>query len=131
MAKLIEEVDGTSGISRTEHALLSVLEGDVATARLRLTRALERLGYQVIVEDPLYARRSARGWAVYYCSFNILDYQRKLRISLKQLSSNATLATFDYEVDHFGAVSFKGDRQTLRLEAEAMIALASQSAVKT
>jgi hypothetical protein len=108
-----------------------VLSGDIESGRRRLTRALERLGYQVISEDPLYARRSARGWAAYYCSFNILDYPRKLKIGLKQLSPNATLATFDYAVDHFGAFSSKGDRQTLRLEAEAIIALASQNATVT
>lgn len=127
MAKFMEEIDGTSGMSRTEHALRSVLSGDVESARLRLTRALEKLGYHIISEDPLYARRSARGWAAYYCSFDILDYPRKLRIGLKALSPNATLATFDYSVNHFGALSFKGDRQTLRLEAEAIIALATQS----
>ena len=131
MAKFMEEVDGTSGISHTKHALRSVLSGDIESGRLRLTRALERLGYQVISEDPLYARRSARRWAVYYCSFDILDYPRKLKIGLKALSPNATLATFDYAVDHFGAFSSQGDRQTLRLEAEAIIALATQNATIT
>jgi hypothetical protein len=131
MAKFMEEVDGTSGMSRTKHALRSVLSGDIESGRLRLTRALERLGYHVISEDPLYARRSARGWAVYYCSFDILSYPRELKIGLKALSPNATLATFDYAVDHFGAFSSKGDRQTLRLEAEAIIALATQNATIT
>lgn len=130
MPKFMEEVDGTSGLSRTSHVLRSVLSGDPENGRLRLTRALEKLGYRVISEDPLYARRSARR-AVYYCSFDILDYPRKLKIGLKALSPNATLATFDYAVDHFSAVSFKGDRQTLRLEAEAIIALATQSATIT
>lgn len=131
MPKFMEEVDGTSGLSRTSHVLRSVLSGDIESARLSLTRALEKLGYHVVSEDPLYARRSARGWAVYYCSFDILSYPRKLSIGLKALSANATLATFDYAADHFGAFSFKGDRQTLRLEAEAIIALATQSATKT
>lgn len=131
MAKFMEEVDGTSGLSRTSHVLRSVLSGDTESARLRLTRALETLGYHVISEEPLYARRSARRWAVYYCSFDILDYPRKLKIGLKALSPNATLAIFDYAVEHFGAVSSKGDRQTLRLEAEAIVALATQSAAIT
>ena len=131
MAKFMEEVDGRGGLSRTEHALRSVLCGDIETARVSLTRALERLGYNIISEDPLYARRSARGWAVYYCSFDILAYPRKLRIGLKPLGPNATLATFDYAVEHFGAFSSRGDRQTLKLEAEAIIALASQSATVT
>jgi hypothetical protein len=131
MAKFMEEVDGTSGLSRTNHVLRSVLNGDIESGRLRLARALEKLGYHVISEDPLYARRSARRWAKYYCSFDILDYPRKLKIGLKALSPNATLATFDYAAKHFGAVSSKGDLQTLRLEAEAIIALAAQNATIT
>lgn len=131
MAKFIEEVDGTSGLSHTNHVLRSVLSGDIESGRLRLARALEKLGYNVISEDPLYARRSARKWAVYYSSFDIMDYPRKLKIGLKALGPNATLATFDYAADHFGSFSFKADRQTFRLEAEAIIALASESATIT
>jgi len=127
----MEEVDGTSGLSRTSNVLRSVLSGDIESGRQRLARALEKLGYHVISEDPLYARRGARGWAVYYCSFNILDYPRKLKIGLKVLGPNATLATFDYAAEHLGSVSFKSDRHTLRLEAEAIIALASQSGTIT
>ena len=127
----MEEVDGTSGLSRTNHVLRSVLSGDIESGRLRLTRALEKLGYHVISEDPLYARRGARGWAVYYSSFDILDYPRKLKIGLKALSPNATLATFDYAAEHLLAFSSRGDRQTLRLEAEAIIALATQSGTTT
>src|SRR5688572_25140985 len=131
MSKLMEEVDGTSGLSRTSHVLRSVLSGDIEGVRQRLARAVEKLGYHVISEDPLYARRGARGWAVYYSSFDILDYPRRLKIGLKALGPNATLATFDYAAEHLGSVSFKGDRQTLRLEAEAIIALASQSGTIT
>jgi len=131
VAKFIEELDGTSGLSHTSHVLRSVLSGDIESGRLSLARALEQLGYHVISEDPLYARRGARRWAVYYCSFDILDYPRKLKIGLKELGPNATLATFDYSANHFGSFSFKGDRQTLRLEAEAIIALASQRATIT
>jgi hypothetical protein len=131
MAELIEEVDGSSGISRTEHALRSVLNSDIENARQRLTHALDRLGYKVISEEPLYARRRARGWAAYYCSADILEYPIKLSIGLKQLSPNVTLATFDYVVEHFGVVSFKGDQQTLKREAEAIIALATSGATSS
>jgi hypothetical protein len=131
MAKFMEEVDGTSGLSRTTHVLRSVISGDIESGRASLTRALEKLGYHVISEDPLYARRSARGWARYYCSFDILDYPRKLTIGLKALGPNSTLVTFDYSAEHFGALSSKGDRQTLRLEAEAITALATQTATIT
>jgi hypothetical protein len=125
MADLVEEVDGSRGMSRTEHALRSVLNDDVESVRRHLTQALDRLGYTVISEEPLYARRGARGRATYYCSADILEYPIKLTIGLKRLSPSATLATFDYTVEHFGSVSFKGDQQTLRREAEAIIALAT------
>jgi hypothetical protein len=127
----MEDVDGSSGLSRTRHALRSVLSGDLEGSRQRLVHALQKLDYQVISEDSLYARRSARGWAAYYCSFNILEYPRHLTINLRALSPNATLATFDYSVDHFGAFSSKRDRHTLRLEAEAIMALAAQNTTST
>lgn len=128
MAELIEEVDGSSGISRTEHALRSVLNGDSNAVRQKFIHALGKLGYKVISEDPLYVRRSAQGWAAYYCSADILEDPIKLTIGLKQLSSNATLATFDYAVEHSGSMSYKGDQQTLKREAEAIIALATSDA---
>ena len=128
MAEFIEEVDGSRGMSRTEHALRSVLNKDIESVRQRLTNALDKLGYKVISEEPLYARRQARGWASYYCSTDILEYPIKLTIGLKQLSSNVTLATFDYAVEHTAGMSFKGDQQTLKREAEAIIALAASGA---
>jgi hypothetical protein len=128
MTDPIEEVDGSRGLSRTGHALRSVLNDDVEVVRRRLTQALETLGYTVISEEPLYARRGARGRAAYYCSADILEYPMKLTIGLKRLSPGATLATFDYAVEHTGGVSFKGDQQTVRREAEAIIALATSGA---
>lgn len=125
MADLVEEVDGSTGMSRTEHVLRSVLNDDAESVRRRLTQALDRLGYAVITEEPLYARRGARGRAAYYCSADILEYPIKLTVGLRRLSPSATLATFDYVVEHVGSVSFEGDRQTLRREAEAIIALAA------
>jgi hypothetical protein len=129
MAEFIEEVDGSRGMSRTEHVLRSVLNSDIESVRQRLIQALDRLGYKVISEEPLYARRRARGWAAYYCSANILEYPIKLTIGLKQLSPNVTLTTFDYAVEHLGGVSFKGDQQTLKCEAEAIIALATSGTI--
>lgn len=125
MAEFIEEVDGSRGMSRTEHALRSVLNCDLDAARARLIEAVERLDYKVITDEPLFARRRARGLGAYYLSANILEYPIKLTIGLRRLSSDATLATFDYVVEHTGGVSFKGDQQTLTREAEAIIALAT------
>ena len=125
MAEFLEEVDGSRGMSRTEHALRSVLESDIETVRSRLIHALERLDYTVISDEPLHARRRARGLAPYLFSANILEYPIKLTIGLRQIGPHATLATFDYVAEHTGSVSFKGDLQTLTREAEAIIALAS------
>jgi hypothetical protein len=63
MAEFIEEVDGSHGMSHTEHALRSLLNSDIESVRRRLIVALERMGYEVISEEPLHARRRARGWA--------------------------------------------------------------------
>lgn len=104
MAEFIEEVDGSRGMSHTEHTLRSVLHDDIESARQRLSHALDRLDYKVISEEPLYARRRARGWAAYYFSADILEYPIKLTIGLKPLSPNLTLATFDYAVEHWGSV---------------------------
>ena len=125
MPEFIEEVDGSRGMSRTEHALRSVLDSDINTARKRLIQALERLDYTVITDEPLHARRKARGLGSYYLSANILEYPIKLTIGLRQISDHATLATFDYVAEHTGGVSFKGDLRTLTREAEAIIALAT------
>ena len=125
MAEIIEEIDGSRGMSRTEHALQSVLDSNIDSVRTRLIQALERLDYKVISDDPLYARRGARGLGRYYVSANILDYPTKLTIGLRQISAQATLVTFDYVAEHTGGMSFKGDLQTLNREAEAIIALAA------
>lgn len=125
MTDLIKEVDGSPGWSRTEHALQSVLDSDVESVRARLIHALEKLDYMVITDEPLHARRKARGLARYRVAANILDYPIKLTIGLRQISGNATLVTFDYVAEHEGSISFEGDRRTLTREAEAIIALAS------
>jgi hypothetical protein len=125
MVEILEEMDGNRGLSRTEHALRSVLNSDIENVRQRLIHALDKLDYKVISEEPLYARRGARGGAAHYFSADILEYPIKLTIGLRQLSPNATLGTFDYAVEHAGGVSFKGDQQTLKREAEAIIALAT------
>src|SRR5688500_18878211 len=112
-------------MSRTEHALRSVLDCDLESARSHLIAALDRLDYKVISDEPLFARRQARGLAAYYLSANILDYPIKLTIGLRRLRPDATLATFDYVVEHTGGVSFKGDQQTQTREAAAISALAT------
>ena len=125
MSDLVETIDGKRGLSRTEHALRSVLIGSVESVRPRLVQALEQMGYNVLTDAPLYARRRARGLARYYLSANILEYPTEVTIGLREIGQDSTLATFDYVLEHPGGMSFKGDQHTLTREAEAIIAIAA------
>jgi hypothetical protein len=108
-----------------DHDLTLTISGDAESLRRRLREALETLGYTVLDEQSLYAKRAAQGGACYDCSFEALDYPTRLNISLKQTNQFAVLATFHYEVkSHWGMT--RGDRQTLWREAQAIAALASE-----
>jgi ribosomal protein L40E len=131
MGESLVVADGSSGIGNTEFYLKKVLTGDVEGVRARLIIALERLHYRVLSEQPLQAKRSARGWGSFYVSADVLDYPTKLTVALKALGPATTLVTLDYEVTHAAALSTKGDRQTLRREAEAILALAADHVVPT
>src|SRR5437867_3693303 len=98
------------------------MAGEVESVRQRLAHALEKFGYFVVSEDTLHARRGACGWAAYDCSANVLDYPTALTIGLKPLNAGATQATFNYWVKC--SMLTDGDLQTLRREAEAIVALA-------
>lgn len=113
------------GTTVTDHDLTLAIPGDAASVRARLTQALQTLGYKVVAEQPIYAKRSAQGAARYDCSFSILDYQTTLTIFLKQTNDSAILATFNYELKSCTWMT-KGDRQALRREAEAIAALATE-----
>jgi hypothetical protein len=93
--------------------------------RLRLTEAIKKLGYKVLGEQPLYAKRGGQGSACLECSVNALDYPTTLTISLKQTNDVAVVATFNYEIKSYMHIT-KGDRQTLAREAEAIAALATE-----
>ncbi|MGH9832107.1 MAG: zinc ribbon domain-containing protein [Blastocatellia bacterium] len=112
-----------------EHDVTRIVAGDPESARARLADALEQMGYRVLDENPLQARRSARGRAATGCSTDILDYSTSLNIGLKSAGPNSTRVTFDYVVKqvYTGYLS-KGDRHTLTREAEAVIALATARA---
>jgi ribosomal protein L40E len=81
--------------------------------------------YRVLDEQPIRAKRSARGLGAYYASADVRDYPTTLTVALKPLGAGAILVTLDYGVTHTGGISSKGDRQTLRREAEAILALAA------
>lgn len=131
MGELLVVTDGSSGIGNTEFYLKKVLTGDAESVRARLILALESLNYRVLGEQPVQAKRSARGWGAFYISADVRDYPTKLTVALKPLGAATTLVTFDYEVTHAAGISTKGDRQTLRREAEAILALAADHVAAT
>jgi predicted nucleic acid-binding Zn ribbon protein len=109
----------------SDHILSITLVGEVETLRPRLVEAVQRLGYRLLGEQPIYAKRGATGGAGWDCSFEVLDYPTTLTISLKQVNEVAIVATFSYEIKSYMGMT-KGDRQTLMREAEAIAALASE-----
>ncbi len=117
-----------SGTILSDHDVTLAIPGDVEGVRARLSDALQQLGYRVLGDQPLHAKRKTQGSAGWGCSFNILDYPTTVTISLKQTNNVAVLATFNYEIKSYANIT-KGDRQTLRREAEALAALATERLV--
>ncbi len=116
---------GTTTIS--DHDLTLAIPGDAGSVRARLVNAIQMLGYKVLGDQPIHAKRGSQCSARWDCSLNVLDYATTLTISLKQTNDTAVLATFNYEVKSYMRMT-KGDRQTLAREAEAIIALAMERA---
>ena len=106
-----------------EHLLSRILLGDVESVRSRLADGLEQLGYYVLKEEPLVARRAARGWASWFGSNNVLNYSVVLTVAVKPLSVGVARITFCYALKH--RMLTNSGRQTLTREAEAIIALAA------
>jgi hypothetical protein len=120
----ITDISGGYGSQTTEIYLKRVLAGNVESVRRRLSAALERLGYDVIEEEPaLLGRRGAKGWGTWGGSADVLDYAMTLVIRLKPIGMYATCATFDYIIRH--PWLSRGDKEVLIREAEAITALAS------
>jgi hypothetical protein len=120
---------GGYGSQTTEIYLKRVLAGNIESVRARLGVALERLGYDVLEEEPaLHGRRGARGWGLWYSSADVLDYPMTLVIRLKSAGEHTTHATFDYTIKH--PWLSKGEKEVLTREAEAIVALATTRAVE-
>jgi hypothetical protein len=118
------DVSGGYGSQTTEIYLKRELVGSVENVSARLIAALERLGYDVIEEQPaILGRRAARGWGTWYGSADVLDYSMTLVIRLKPIGDHSTRATFDYKVCH--PWLSKGDKEVVSREAEAITALAT------
>jgi len=117
--------DYMSGTTVSDHDLTLAIPGDISTVRARLVEAIQQLGYKVLGEQPIHAKRPARACARMDCSLNVLDYPTDLNISLKQANDVSVLATFNYEIKSYMRMT-KGDRQTLAREAEAITALITE-----
>jgi len=117
----------TSGLdyetNNSEHDLSVLIAGDIETVRKQLVKALEKLGYQVIDEQPLTARRNASNEAKNYTSTNILDYPIKLIVGLKSIDDN-TKASFNYEIKYPWVG--KAEKHLIFLEVKSICALANQ-----
>lgn len=120
---------GGYGSQTTEIYLKRVLAGNIESVRARLCVALERLGYDLLEEEPaLRGRRAARGWGTWYGSADVLDYPMTLVVRLKSAGEHSTHATFDYTIKH--PWLSKGEKEVLTREAEAIVALATNRAAE-
>lgn len=121
MAEFIVTSEASTGVIHSGHKTDRVLKGPLPAVRSALIEALEKLGYHVLSEQPLVARRRAR-----------LDSLAKLQrsvvtvtIALKTASERVTTVVVDYEVANTGM--YKGDHATIEREVDALVALARQS----
>lgn len=118
------DTSGGYGSQTTEIYLKRELVGSLESVSARLIAALERLGYDVIEDQPaILGRRGARGWGTWYGSADVLDYSMTLVIRLKPIGDHSTRATFDYKVSH--PWLSKGDKEVVSREVEAITALAT------
>lgn len=120
MSEFIPAVDASGGAYVGQHSVKRVLAGDIESVRRRLTGGLEALGYTVLSESPLQARREQLKDCI---RADFTEHQRRLAVLLRPSSEIATIAVFDFSVIHAGLMT-KGDRRTLEREVDAIIALA-------
>lgn len=108
------------GLDTVECDLKLVLPGTVESLRPRLATALEQMGYHVVSEEPLQAKRGGTSF-----SLEVLKYPVSLFLGFKPVGERATQVTFSYSLKHSGAgLITKGDLPVLAREAEAVAAIA-------
>jgi hypothetical protein len=124
------KVGGTGG-SQYELRVTQTLNGGLESVRGRLSSALNRLGYDVLSQEPaLEARRGARGWAKWGGSSGVLESSVALTIWLRADSAYVTHAIFDYK--SWAEPTYKsGDMKVLAREAQAIAALATAQSATT
>jgi hypothetical protein len=117
---MLDSGDGVSASTYGEFHLTLTLAGNTDGLRERLGSAAEKLGYRIISDDPLVARRGGAGYSS--ITSTVLDYARTLTFRLKPAGTGATLVTFNYTGY---PLNYKGPRVVITREAEAIAALAS------
>jgi hypothetical protein len=117
---MMESGDGVSASTYGEFHLTLTLAGDAESVRERLGSAAEKLGYRIVSDDPLVARRGGAGYGS--LTSTVLDYARTLTFRLKPAGTGATHVTFNY-VGY--PLNYSGARVVITREAEAIAALAS------
>ncbi|MBL8192001.1 MAG: zinc ribbon domain-containing protein [Acidobacteria bacterium] len=124
-AEFMATMGDGSGYYTFEHDLIRQVACDADHIRLRLADALEQMGYRVLNDNPIQAKRSAKNGAASGCSSNILDYQTTLNVGIKSVGPSLSRVTFAYEIKGvYSGYMSKGDHNTLTREAEAIIAIA-------
>lgn len=122
-AEFIPVMSDNSGQMTAELDITRLIGGEVEMVRARLVEAFEQMGFRVINESPILARRSGTRLGAGGASNNILDFQTSITVSLKQTGPRTTRATFDYQIRN--ALLTKSDRRTLNVEVDAIVALAT------
>lgn len=128
-AEFIATMGDGDGNYTSEHDLTRQVAGDAEQIRLRLADALEQMGYRVLNDNPIQAKRNAKNGAASGFTSNILNYQTTLNVGVKSVGPSLTRVTFAYEIKGvYAGYMSKGDHNTLTREAEAIIAIAMAKA---
>ena len=89
MSEFIPAMDASGGAYVGEHTVKRVLAGNIESVRRRLAGGLEALGYTVLSENPLQARREQLKDCL---RADFTEHQRRLAVLLRPSSETATTA---------------------------------------
>ena len=103
-------------------AITRVVAGSPDVVRVRLAEALERLGFHVLEEQPLIARRRTRGWGAYGCTTKVRELPTTVLVKLKAAEGSSTQVTFNFTIR--GGWLLRGDWRVVAREVDAAVALA-------
>jgi hypothetical protein len=118
IATSIEENPGGQSHSL---AVTRVVAGAPDAVRSRLADALERLGFHVLEEQPLMARRKVHGWGASCMTNKVLEVPTTLLVRLKASGEHATELTFNYTIK--APMLTRGDKRIVEREVDAAVAL--------